>query len=156
MKNKKNRFFLTNEEIQQDIDKMRALEKSGQIQQKIIPDYWCKGENTTLNKKLLVLFAFLGFLGLDRIYLKKYVSSGVKIFFTLVVPIIFSVLLYWVSQKNNFSGVNSKETELSFFYLKVNVIIFASIFYLVFIGFYVTDIVIAIIKPRDNEFRCVI
>lgn len=138
------KYFLTDRQIKDDVEKAKKLKKEGIIVEKEIPEYWCKGENRTKSKRKLILLAvLLGFVGADRFYLKKWISAVVKTFFLSFVNVML-ILAFTYFKIQNYEGT------------LVTMIIFAIIFYAVILGFYIGDIVISIIKPRDNEFKCVV
>ena len=135
----KKKYFLSQQEIKQESHLANELNKQGLLVDKEIPDYWCQGVSQFKKRTNLLFAIFLGIFGVDRFYLKKYISACVKIFLILIV----TPLWLWFT----FSGVSFAKENLDI------IIVFSILFYGSALVFYLGDIIIAIIKPRDFEFK---
>lgn len=136
-------FLLTDAQIKHDVNKAIELKKQGLIHDYEIPGLFemrgTSGFSWLVN---LLLAIFLGFLGADRFYLKKYLSGVVKLITsTILVP-----LFIWLSYLLFALGI-------SYVFGAADLIIFGAFFYLLFLGFYFGDIVFAIIRPRDYQYK---
>lgn len=138
-KEKRKKLFLTKEEIIADSEKANELAKQGLIKEREIPEYWVKGISDLDKKTNLLLAIFLGMFGIDRFYLKKYISGITKLFLIAVVTPTSLYLCIEVAPTNKN-------------YLDV-IIVFSILFNLASLSFFIGDIVIGIIKPRDYFFK---
>lgn len=140
----KNKLFLSEEEIKNEISNAQEKLKNGIIVEKTIPDYWTNGINEKLSrKKLIYLSIFTGLFGVDRFYLGKKISGITKLFFSIIGVMVVTLI------------INFKPWNISDVSTLVNVWIFISLVLVVVLSFYIIDIVISIKNPRDSEFRSV-
>ncbi|MGY6171725.1 TM2 domain-containing protein [Candidatus Mycoplasma pogonae] len=137
---KKTKYIFNDEEIKAELEKAKSLQQQGIIKQSILNDYWCKSKSTYKYTTNLLLALFLWFIAADRIYLKKWISAIVKFLCVTVLPLI--LILIWT--QTNFAQENF-----------VDMVMYSVISGILFFGFVIGDIAIAIIKPKDKQDLCI-
>lgn len=131
-------IFLSETEIHDDIIKANELLKNGVIVEKVIPEKWSSGISPFKYWLNIVFAIFFGFFGIDRFYLKKYISAGIKVFFILGTTPFFIWLIAGTNVYDQYPDV---------------VIIFSLLFFATAFGFYFIDIFLGFWNPRDYKFR---
>lgn len=141
------KFFLSHEEIKADLELAKKLKEEGKLNDEVIPEYWCKGTSPHKKNIVILLSIFLGFLGIDRFYLGKWLSGSIKFLITAVVTCVFiyGLVAGWHLIKNS-----NGSTSLNWEILSYTILWFVGA-----ISFYLTDIVLAFKRTRDSKYRCV-
>ncbi|AWX70364.1 TM2 domain-containing protein [Mycoplasmopsis anatis] len=127
------------EEINSDIEKYQKLIEKREIVEKEIPEQWLLSNDSDKKYSIHLILSIFGFLfGIDRFYLGKYISGVIKTFLICVC----TPLAFFVAFKTNIAELDPV-TAYGFIPL---IITTGALFWII-------DLVIAIVKPRDSKFR---
>ncbi|UUD37854.1 TM2 domain-containing protein [Mycoplasmoides fastidiosum] len=136
---KKIKILLTEEEIKKDIELAQHLNSEGKIDSEMrFSGRWSEGTSNLNYYTNLLLAIFLGIFGIDRFYLRKYISGVTKVFFIIFCTPFFLWLILGTKLYESYPDV---------------IVIFSLLFFLTAFLFYFLDIYFAIRNPRDADFK---